>query len=187
MNNSATGLNTWLEPGSEALFIRAFIVVILVVWGYMAYLLLFKANRKQIEPFILMSCSLALYVPSFYFLFRCVTHNFGLGSSHEERAAEFGLAGLIWSLSVLCMVLSIKVLVDQIGTRQIRMTKDRSKVGGYTVTNSVDLIDEYCNNPSKYERWQLREAINDAKIHYEYGNVSRDWYDYVVRKLTPYT
>lgn len=60
-------------------------------------------------------------------------------------------------------------------------------MGGYTVTNSVDLIDEYCNNPSKYERWRLREAINDAKIHYEYGNASRDWYDYVVRKLTPYT
>ena len=46
-------------------------------------------------------------------------------------------------------------------------TKKKFEVGGHTAANSVDLIDEYCNNPSKYERWQLREAINDAKIHYE--------------------
>lgn len=60
-------------------------------------------------------------------------------------------------------------------------------MAGYTVTNSIDMIDEYCDNPSKYKAWQLREAINDAKIHYEYGNASRNWYDYVVSKLKPYT
>ena len=43
-------------------------------------------------------------------------------------------------------------------------------MSGYTVTNSIDMINEYCDNPSKYKKWQLREAINDAKIHYEYGN-----------------
>lgn len=60
-------------------------------------------------------------------------------------------------------------------------------MSGYTVTNSIDLIDEYCNNPSEYKTWQLREAIKDAKVHYEYGNASRDWYDYVVRTLSQYT
>lgn len=29
---------------------------------------------------------------------------------------------------------------------------------GYTVTNSIDMINEYCDNPSKYNSWQLREA-----------------------------
>ena len=60
-------------------------------------------------------------------------------------------------------------------------------MSGYTVTNSIDMIDEYCDNPTKYRSWQLREAINDAKIHYENGNASLSWYDYVVSKLTPYT
>lgn len=59
-------------------------------------------------------------------------------------------------------------------------------MSGYTVTNSIDLIDEYCENPEKYERWQLQSAINDARIHYESGNASRAWYDYVVRKLSAY-
>lgn len=59
-------------------------------------------------------------------------------------------------------------------------------MNGYTVTNSIDLINEYCNNPSDYQKWQLQTAINDAKIHYEYGNASKDWYDYVVRTLSPY-
>ena len=57
---------------------------------------------------------------------------------------------------------------------------------GYTVKNSIDLIDEYCDNPSRYKSWQLQEAIHDAKIHYEYGNTSKEWYDSVVRILSPY-
>ena len=60
-------------------------------------------------------------------------------------------------------------------------------MSGYTVTNSIDLIDEYCRNPSKYQSWQLREAIHDAEQHYKYGNASKSWYDRVVRTLSPYT
>lgn len=57
---------------------------------------------------------------------------------------------------------------------------------GYTVDNSIDMIDEYCENPSKYKSWQLKEAINDAHTHYTYENASRSWYDSVVRTLIPY-
>ena len=60
-------------------------------------------------------------------------------------------------------------------------------MSGYTVTNSIDLINEYCNNPTRYQSWQLREAIKDARTHYENGNASRDWYESVLRILTPYT
>lgn len=59
-------------------------------------------------------------------------------------------------------------------------------MSGYTVTNSIDLIDEYCSNPSRYQTWQLEEAVNDAYIHYKHGNASRSWYDRVVRILSPY-
>lgn len=59
-------------------------------------------------------------------------------------------------------------------------------MSGYTVKNSIGLIDEYCDNPSRYQKWQLQSAINDAYIHYQYGNASKDWYDSVVRILTPY-
>lgn len=57
---------------------------------------------------------------------------------------------------------------------------------GYTVTNSIAMIDEYCANPTLYKTWQLKEAINDAWTHYEHGNATKDWYDYVVRKLSQY-
>jgi len=59
-------------------------------------------------------------------------------------------------------------------------------VSGYTVTNSISQIDEYCDNPTRYQKWQLREAINDARIHYENGNASQNWYEYVVRVLSRY-
>ena len=57
---------------------------------------------------------------------------------------------------------------------------------GYTVTNSIDMINTYCSNPAKYKSWQIRKAINDAKTHYENGNASKSWYDYVTSILTPY-
>lgn len=59
-------------------------------------------------------------------------------------------------------------------------------MSGYTVTNSIDQIDEYCNDPSHYKAWQLREAINDARTHYEHNNASKSWYDKVVRILSAY-
>lgn len=40
-------------------------------------------------------------------------------------------------------------------------------MSGYTVTNSIDTINAYCDNPSNYKKWQLKEALHDAKIHYE--------------------
>lgn len=60
-------------------------------------------------------------------------------------------------------------------------------MSGYNVTNSIDLIDKYCENPSHYKNWQLREAIKDAETHYKYGNASRAWYESVVRILSQYT
>lgn len=59
-------------------------------------------------------------------------------------------------------------------------------MSGYTVTNSIDLINEYCNNPGKYQTWQLREAIEDARTHYEHGNASKAWYEQVKRILSAY-
>lgn len=58
---------------------------------------------------------------------------------------------------------------------------------GYTVANSIDMINEFCDEPSKYPFWKLQEAINDAKTHYDYGNASKNWYDSVVRVLSQYT
>ncbi len=57
---------------------------------------------------------------------------------------------------------------------------------GYTVTHSIDIINEYCNNPKLYKTWQLKGAINDAWTHYQYGNVSEVWYNFVVEKLSQY-
>ena len=59
-------------------------------------------------------------------------------------------------------------------------------MNGYTVSNSIDLINEYCNNPEAYPKWQLQQAINDARVHYDFGIASKDWYDYVVQRLSQY-
>lgn len=57
---------------------------------------------------------------------------------------------------------------------------------GYTTKMSIDLIDEICNNPSNYPRSMLQQALNDAKVHYNYGNASKSWYDSVRRILNSY-
>jgi len=103
--------NTWLEPGSEAFFVNAFLGVILVVAAYMLYLFLFKAKRKPKDAFFLLACSLACHIPAFYFLMRCVTHNFGLGADHETRSADFGLAGIIWTVGIIFLMCAIHALV----------------------------------------------------------------------------
>lgn len=59
-------------------------------------------------------------------------------------------------------------------------------VSEYYVTNSIDMIDEYCADPTKYKSRQLSEAINDAHTHYVNGLVSKAWYDTVVRILSQY-
>ncbi len=57
---------------------------------------------------------------------------------------------------------------------------------GYTVKYSIDVIDDICSDPEHYRMLDFNGVINDAKVHYEYGNVSRDWYDTVVRILSEY-
>lgn len=59
-------------------------------------------------------------------------------------------------------------------------------MSGYTVTFSVAMINEITNPPRDYKIWQLREAMNDARTHYEYGNASETWYQNVVRILGSY-
>ena len=46
---------------------------------------------------------------------------------------------------------------------------------------------EYCNNPSRYSTWQLREVIADAGTHYENGSAIREWYENVLTTLSAYT
>ena len=59
-------------------------------------------------------------------------------------------------------------------------------MSGYTTKMSIDLIDEICNAPSSYSRDMLQQALNDAKIHYNFGNASKDWYDSVCRIINSY-
>ena len=57
---------------------------------------------------------------------------------------------------------------------------------GYVTKFSIDATDNCCNNPSKFKKGELQQAINDAKAHYQNGNASKDWYNYVVRRLSAY-
>lgn len=69
MSNQGNGLNTGLEPGSEPIFVIAFIGMIVLMLIYITYLFLFSSKRKFTKPFFLTSASLLLYIPAFYFYF----------------------------------------------------------------------------------------------------------------------
>lgn len=56
---------------------------------------------------------------------------------------------------------------------------------GYTVKHSVDVIDEICNDPGRYKN-EIQGAINDIKIHYKYGVVTKQHMEYVVMTLEKY-
>ena len=57
---------------------------------------------------------------------------------------------------------------------------------GYTVKNSIEMIDEFCENPEMYNSSLFQGAINDARSHYESGLKSWDWYKSVERILSQY-
>lgn len=50
---------------------------------------------------------------------------------------------------------------------------------GYT--NKIGDIDEVTDSPENYGSSELRRAIRDAKVVYEYGNKSYAWYEQVCR------
>ncbi len=47
--------------------------------------------------------------------------------------------------------------------------------------NKIGDIDEITDNPEDYSSSDLRRAIHDAKVVYEYGNKSYAWYEQVCR------
>ena len=110
------GLNTYLEPGSEQVFMCAFLAVILTAWIYTAYLLLIKSKPRRIAPFVFLTGAFGLHIPAFYQLFRCVSNNFGhgwmLGLEHEMRSETFGLAGLFWAAGMFCLLCAIKAFAE---------------------------------------------------------------------------
>lgn len=57
------------------------------------------------------------------------------------------------------------------------------KNNGYTVKHSIENIDEICENPERF-LGEIQGALNDARTHYENHNVSKQWYDSVLRILT---
>jgi len=127
------GLNTFLEPGSEQVFIYGFLAVILVAWLYTAYLLLIKSKPRKIEPFVLLTGGFGLHIPAFYHLFRCVSNNFGhgwmSGMEHEMRSATFGIAGLFWAAGVLCLLCALGALATGGNKGETKSTNRRPEAG----------------------------------------------------------
>ena len=113
------GLNTLLEPGSEQIFIYAFLAVIVFAWGCTMWWLLVKSKPRQGKAFVLLTGSFGLHIPAFYHLFRCVSNNFGhgwvAGLTHELRAETFGAAGLFWAAAIFCLLWAIKTLAGRTG------------------------------------------------------------------------
>jgi hypothetical protein len=65
--------------------------------------------------------------------------------------------------------------------------KEKCPENGYTINYDKELIEEFCDNPSKYSSSMCRGAINDAIVLYKYSSwISRDWVEYVIDTLSPY-
>ncbi len=65
--------------------------------------------------------------------------------------------------------------------------KEKCPSNGYTVKYSKDMIDEFCDNPDNFKTDMYVGAINDAITIYKYTkDISRDWIEYVIDKLSKY-
>lgn len=65
--------------------------------------------------------------------------------------------------------------------------KEKCPENGYTIKYTKWVIEEFCDNPSKYSSSMYRGAINDAIVLYKYSSwISRDWVEYVIDTLLPY-
>lgn len=65
--------------------------------------------------------------------------------------------------------------------------KEPCPSNGYTAKYDKGLIDEFCNNPSKYSSDMYVGAINSAITHYKYSDyITREWIEYVIDTLSRY-
>ncbi len=65
--------------------------------------------------------------------------------------------------------------------------KEKCPSNGYTTKYNKSTIDEFCDNPDKYKSVSYIGVINDAITIYKYSDyISREWIEYVIRKLSPY-
>lgn len=102
------------------IYIVSFIAAVALLWGWMYCQLIVKQNglklaacKKVLLYFSLAMVSVSL---SFYFLFRCISHNgnigYMLGIEHELRTSDFGLSGILWFVSMLFLIHSVKTLAQ---------------------------------------------------------------------------
>ena len=112
--NIGTNLDYGFEPGSGALFLYAFLAVIVLAMACTVWWLLVKSKPRKIKAFVLLTASFGLHVPAFYHLLRCVTENFGGGWQiwPEWRSEAFGTAGLFWAAAIFFLLWAIKAVTS---------------------------------------------------------------------------
>lgn len=81
----------------------------------------------------------------------------------------------------LCFSLSLESQLKLVIRLLYCHIKVVSNVVEYGYTNKISDIDELTDNPKHYRSSDLRRAIHDAKVVYEYGNKTRSWYEQVSR------
>lgn len=111
-----------------SVFIITFIIVIILLWGWMYYQLILR--RKSLKaavyrkPFLCFSLSMVSLSSAFYFIFRCVSHNGRVGYptalEHEIRSTDFGCGGILWFVSMLLLIISVKTLVKAKSTKRVK-------------------------------------------------------------------
>ena len=99
--------NSFLEPGSESVFVPAFFLAIAIF-----IFILLPIRKQSMKSCLLSICGVLLHVPAFYFLFCSASNNLGRGQSPEMCSFYLGIAGVLWGIAMICFLKSIKFFLS---------------------------------------------------------------------------
>lgn len=93
------------------------IAIVATIWKAISLMITRQRNLglpSYAKPFSCFLLGVVNIVFSFYFLLRCVTHNWNWGYEmsleHELRSSDFGFAGLLWFVSMLLILTAIRMV-----------------------------------------------------------------------------
>ena len=102
------------------IYVALFAMAIVVAFGKAIFLMIVRPRKLElplyVKPFFCFSLGMVSIIFAFYFLLRCITHNwicgYPTGLEHELRSSDFGFAGLLWFASMLLIFAAIRLVAQ---------------------------------------------------------------------------
>jgi len=94
-----------LEEGIFGLIIGSFSLVMVIAFNLILFLWLHKKNNNSAYIWILLH--LLFFSIAVYFLIKAISFDYENVMASEENSLHLGIAGIIWTFSIVCLVLGI--------------------------------------------------------------------------------